>query len=114
MTPDPASSGSPPPPNPAPARSSAISRDPANIAAAGLLTAAAAFGQWAELTARYFEHIRPAFGAKSGAGGAAPDPASILMDSYVAYVRDVAELPRFALLRFYNELARLKGDSATG
>ena len=91
-----------------------MSREPANIAAAGLLTAAAAFGPWAELTARYFEQIRPAFGGKSGATGALPDPASILMDSYVAYVRDVAELPRFALLRFYNELARLKGEAPRG
>src|SRR5262245_19301182 len=128
MTPDPAPSGSPSaasprpsgspsPPKPsaptsAPAGFSSGSRDTVNVATAGLLTAAAAFGQWAQLAARYVEQITPALGGKSGTP--APNPVTVLTDSYVAYVRDVAELPRFALLRFYNELARLKGEAPPG
>jgi hypothetical protein len=139
MTPDPAPAGppsgtppapapaSPPsgtPPAPAPANApgapkqepasvkvSGMSREAANVAAAGLMAAAAAFGQWASLTARYFEQIRPALGGASGDAARKNDPASVLLDGYVAYLRDVAELPRYSVLRFYNELARLRGET---
>ena len=88
-----------------------MSTDAANVAVAGLMTAAAAFGQWASLASRYVEQIRPAFGGASGDPAGAKDRASILLDSYVAYLRDVAELPRYSVFRFYNELARLRGET---
>ena len=88
-----------------------MSKEAANVAAAGLMTVAAVFGQWASLASRYVEQIRPAFGGASGDPARANDPASVLLDSYVAYLRDVAELPRYSVLRFYNELARLRGET---
>ena len=85
--------------------------DALHLATAGVITAAAVFSQWATLASRYVEHVGRA-ARDLGAGSATPqNAASAVLEGFVAYARDVAELPRLSGLRFYSELARLKAES---
>ena len=85
--------------------------DALHIATAGVITAAALFSQWATLASRYVEHIGRVAG-DLGAGSTTPqNAASAVLESFVAYARDVAGLPRVSSLRFFSELARLKAES---
>ena len=91
--------------------STGVPADALHIGAAGMLTAAAVFSQWAILASRYVEHIGRTAG-DLGAGSTTPQgAASAALEGFVTYARDVAELPRLSILRFYSELARLKAES---
>jgi hypothetical protein len=85
--------------------------DALHLATAGVITAATAFSQWATLASRYVEHIGRTAGDLGAGSTTPPGAASALLDGFVTYARDLAELPRLSGLRFYSELARLKAES---
>ena len=85
--------------------------DALHIAAAGVITGATVFSQWAILASRYVEHIGRVAGDLGGGSTTPQTAASAVLEGFVAFARDVAELPRLSSLRFYSELARLKAES---
>jgi hypothetical protein len=88
-----------------------VSVDALHLATAGVITAAAAFSQWATLASRYVEDIGRTAG-DLGTGSTTPQGAArAALESLMGYARDMAELPRLSTLRFSSELARLKAQS---
>ena len=91
---------------------SELRTDALHLGAAGAITAAAVLSQWATLASRYVEDVGRV-ARELGAGSTTTQAAAgTVADAVVAYARDVADLPRLSSLRFYNELARLKGRAA--
>lgn len=86
--------------------------DAIQVGVAGAVTAASMFAQWATLAARYVEQVGQTIGDVGARRTSSQDAAGAVLQSYIAYVREVTVLPRASGLRFYSELARLKADAA--
>lgn len=99
-------------PRGAPASASSVAADTVRVGIAGLVTAAAMFGEWTALASRYVEQVGETFAGVTQRGTSPQSAAAAVLDAYAGYARDVAALPPLYGLRFYSELARLTSESA--